>query len=156
MQHPILALAVAAAVASTPHLARTQEVNACDWVANPANILEPWSEFSRSFANGAIRIAVLDTGGEPVCCATHLLVVAPSASDDPPIFRQCFQVSDTGGMGFYDIDFPGITASYDASLGLRIEVPVSRFHDGVGQGKSGMPGQVVLRINQATGTVVLE
>lgn len=149
-------LALAVACTALPLAATAQIVRECDWVGTPANIMEPWEEFSRSFANGAIRIAQLDTGGEPVCCATHLLVLAPSEDDNGPIYRQCFEVSDNSGAGFYDIDFPGIVASYDPRLGLRLEVPVFRYHDGVGLGQPGLPGRIAIRINQATGRVTPE
>lgn len=148
--------ALAVAAAALPFCASAQVINECGWVASPANILEPWSEFSRSYANGAIRIAVLDTGGEPVCCATHLLIIAPSAPDNGPIYRQCFVASAEGGMGFYDIDVPGIIASYDPARGLLLSVPVSYYHDGIGTGAPGIPDRMELRINQATGTVVAE
>lgn len=148
--------ALAVAAAALPFSVQAQEISECGWVANPANILEPWSEFSRSFANGAIRIAVLDTAGEPVCCATHLLIIAPSAPDNGPVYRQCFVASARGSMGFYDIDFKGITASYDPARGLLLSVPVSYYHDGVGTGAPGIPDQIEIRIDQLTGTVVTE
>ena len=147
---------MAVVIAVLPFAAKGQVISECGRVGNPANIMEPWSEFSRSFANGAIRIAMLDTGGEPVCCATHLLIIAPSAPDNGPVYRQCFVASSRAGAGFYDIDFKGITASYDPALGLLLSVPVQHYHDGVGTGAPGIPDRMEIRIDQAVGTVVAE
>ena len=36
-----------------------QEVGECDWRAASAAIAEPWETNTRTFANGAIRLAVL-------------------------------------------------------------------------------------------------
>lgn len=153
MRCPALACLLATVL---PAALPAQIVRECDWVGNPANIMEPWDAFSRSFAGGVIRIAQLDTGGEPVCCATHLLVLAPSEGGNGPIYRQCFVVSDKDGAGFYDIDFPGIMASELPGPGLRLDVPVSRYHDRVGLGEPGVPDRITIRIDPPTGSVALE
>ncbi|MEZ5913976.1 MAG: hypothetical protein R3D84_18515, partial [Paracoccaceae bacterium] len=122
----------AASVAWFPGLASAQVVTECDWVANPANIMEPWEQNARTYANGNIRIAALDTGGEPVCCSMHLLVLSPSGDgSNEPIFRQCRVVSARPGQGFLAVDIPGTTASYDPSRGLLVSVPVGHWHQAV-------------------------
>lgn len=147
---PLVAIA-AALLTALPAAAQTVS-DACDWRASPVNIAEPWEAHSRSFANGAIRIALLDTE-EPACCAFHLLVLSPPGSDEGPGWRQCHIVTDTAeGQGFMTIDFPAITASYDPARGLRLDVPFRRYSD---DGR-GQPGSLAVRINQATGSVVLE
>jgi len=151
MARAILTLAVLLATGAAGAQAVSDD---CDWIASPANIVEPWVDHSRSFANGAIRIALLDTSGEPVCCSMHLLILSPSVGEEGPAYRQCHILSDRAqGVGFHDIDFAGIAASYDPALGLRLEVPVWRYTDGRDRGR---PGQVAVRINQATGSVVVE
>lgn len=150
---PILILAVAA----LPTLAQAQVVTECDWVANPANIMEPWEQNSRTFANGNIRVALLDTGGEPVCCSAHLLVLSPSGDgSDEPVFRQCRVVSARAGEGFFAMDIPGISASYDPARGLLVSVPVAHWHPGVETGQSPIWERMDIRINQATGAVTYE
>ena len=65
---------VAAALLSGTAVA--QEVWECDWRNTASSIFEPWEEFTRTFANGAVRIAVIDMvepGGAPL----HLLVLSP-------------------------------------------------------------------------------
>jgi len=134
--------------------AGAQAIRACDWVGNPAYIVEPWESNTRTFANGAIRLALIDTDGEPVCCPIHLLILAPVGEVEGPAWRACHLLSDGApGIGFNDIDLPGIAASYDPELGLRLEVPVWRYTDGLDRGR---PARVAVRINQATGTVTLE
>lgn len=133
-----------------------QVVSDCDWIANPANIAEPWAEQSQTYASGAIRVALLDTGGEPVCCSAHLLVLAPSSPAEGPVYRQCFVVSGAPGLGFYNIGIAGIEAQYDPALGLLLSVPVFHWHEGVELGQPGIAERMELRINQALGSVVVE
>lgn len=132
-------------------------VEECGWVGSPANILEPWDRFSRTFANGAIRVAQLDTGGEPVCCAQHLLVLAPSGNgSDGPVWRQCLVVSADSGQGFYEVDVAGITASYNPAKGLLLSVPVADWSDDLPDGAPPVFRPIGVRINQATGVVAIE
>lgn len=133
-----------------------QVVAECDWIASPAHIAEPWADNTRSYANGAIRVARLDTGGEPVCCSAHLLVLAPSSPAEGPVYRQCFVVSGAPGLGFHDIGIAGIEASYDPARGLLLSVPVFHWHEGVERGDPGIAERMELRINQALGHVVVE
>ena len=44
------------ASAVLPLSAVAQVVSDCDWIANPANIAEPWETNSRTYANGTIRV----------------------------------------------------------------------------------------------------
>src|SRR5690606_20380504 len=71
---------LATALALLAPAAMAQVITDCDWIGNPANIAEPWEINTRTFANGNIRVARLDTGGEPVCCASHLLILSPSGN----------------------------------------------------------------------------
>ncbi|MCB1407243.1 MAG: hypothetical protein KDK01_13575 [Rhodobacteraceae bacterium] len=147
----------ALAAFATPSLAVAQVITACDWVGSPANIVEPWDINTRSFANGAIRVGWLDTGGEPVCCSSHLLILSPSGDGrDEPAYRQCLVASAQPGSGFYAVDVPGITASYDPALGLLLSVPIGHWHSGMETGAGPIPDRMEIRINQATGNVSFE
>lgn len=141
-----------AAMLAMPAVAQAQVIRDCGRVGNPAAIVEPWAENTRSFANGAIRIALLDTGGEPACCSVHLLVLIPTPPQDGPVTRQCLVLSAEEEMGFFDIGFSGIGASYDPAQGLALDIPVFRFLDGI----DSIPDHTRLRISQAHGTVVIE
>ena len=132
-------------------------ISECDWPANLRNIVEPWDKHTRTFANGNIRIAHVDTDGEPVCCSSYLAILAPSGSDVALESRQCRLLTNGNQIsGFSWIRFQDITASYDAGLGLLISVPVDRY-DFEGQSTSGtVPDTVHIRINQATGDIYTE
>lgn len=136
--------------------ATAQVVADCDWLGAAANIPEPWEVHSRTFANGAIRVAAADPG-EPACCAVHLMVLSPSGDGrDDPVWRQCRVVSASEGLGFFTVDVPGITASYDPAKGLLLSVPVEHW---LGEGTAGpvaVPDRMEVRINQATGSVTVE
>jgi hypothetical protein len=141
-------------------IAAAQVVVDCDtesWIASPANIFEPWEEHTRTFANGNIRIAHLDTGGEPVCCASHIMVLSPFGQGaDWPVYLQCRLISDGAGAGFFWAEIAAAQASYDPARGLLVSIPVQRWHQGVESGEPARPGTLRVRINQATGGVTLE
>jgi hypothetical protein len=148
-----------AAAFALPVPALGQVVQDCQdsgYVVSPANLVEPWSTHSRTFANGAIRIAVLDTGGEPACCSAHLLVLYPAGGRDEPDYRACVVISGTPGLGFLWVDIPGTTASYDPARGLLLSVPVTHWHDGVELGRPGIVERMEVRVNQAAQTVEVE
>lgn len=133
-----------------------QDCAASGYVVSPANLVEPWATHSRTYAEGAIRIAVLDTGGEPACCSAHLLVLYPAGGQDGPEYRACAVVSATKGLGFLWVDIPGTTASYDPVRGLLLSVPVTHWHDGVELGRPGIVERMEVRVNQAAQTVEVE
>lgn len=142
---------------SVPVMAHAQVVTECGWIGAPANIMEPWDVNSRTFANGNIRVAWVDTGGEPVCCSSHLMVLSPSGNgSDGPVYRQCRVVSAQPGQGFYSVNIPGIVASYDPSRGLLLSVEVGHWHQGMETGAPPILDRMDIRINQATGSVTYE
>lgn len=147
--------AAALSLLATPAMA--QVITDCDWIGNPGNIVEPWDQNSRTFANGAIRVAWLDTGGEPACCSSHLLILSPNGDGSAePIFRQCRIASASPGMGFYGLDIQRITADYDPARGLLLSLPVFHWHQGVENGAPPIEERMEIRINQATGAVTAE
>lgn len=147
----------AATALSLPVLASAQAITACDWIGTAANIVEPWEVNSRTFANGDIRVAWVDTGGEPVCCSSHLMILSPSGDgSDEPSYRQCVVASAGPGMGFYSIDVPGIRARYDPAKGLSLSVPIGHWHEAIEGGVGPIPDQMEILINQATGAVVFD
>jgi hypothetical protein len=83
---------------------------------------------TKSYSEGKIRIANVDTDGEPVCCSSHLLVLIPS----PEIGSQCFAVSQKAAKGsesprgFNSIEF-----------GLLLNVPYTLYNPDGGRGKAG-------------------
>ena len=149
---PLAALALAAALAGT---AEAQVLQDCEVLDSITAVVEPWEEATRSYANGAIRVVHLDTDGEPVCCSSHLAIVAPTGEPELP-FRQCRLLSDADGFtGFLDVRIAEIASSYDPAKGLLLTVPVDRY-DGEKGARADGPFPLRVRINQATGAITLE
>jgi hypothetical protein len=142
--------AIAAVVfATTAHAEPT--LSACEGQARVDSIIEPWSENTRTFANGAIRIVGLDTA-EPACCSFQMAIIAPDPNDEMGL-SQCLTLNDGGEWtGFQFVDIAGTESSYDPGKGLLLSVPVKRYVDGI----NSIQAVVDIRINQATGSVVIE
>ena len=149
-QH-LAATAAALLVTGSALAAPTLTLCADSGPARVDSIIEPWSESTRTFANGAIRITGLDTG-EPACCSYHLAIMAPDPREENwP--RQCLVLNDGGEWtGFQFVDVGRTQSSYDPSKGLLLSVPVERYIDGLQSTKL----VVDIRINQATGEVTIE
>lgn len=114
------------AALSFPSASQSQEVADCDWRSSAAAIIEPWDTYSRSFANGDVRIAVLDAI-EPGLAPLHLLVLSPPF--DELGARQCKIVTLKGTRGFADMNFEALDASYDPAVGLIFTLPVRIFEN---------------------------
>ncbi|WP_238366813.1 hypothetical protein [Mesobacterium pallidum] len=136
----------AAALALAPVLAQAQEVQPCDWQASAWNLAEPWEENIRTFANGAVRLALLDTI-EPAAAAFHLLILSPPYAELGD--RQCRTIGYQGA-GFSGADFAALTAGYDPAVGLIFTLPV-QVYDADTAGFVGRALRVTL--NQATGAI---
>ena len=149
-----LAATVLGLFIATPALAVTVSDCNDDSMANVRNIAEPWDKNTRAFANGNVRVALIDTGGEPVCCSMHLLILAPSVPNvegmDP--YRNCFMVHNKGQMGFVAIDFARLIGRYEAGKGLLITFPYELYNEG----NPGPKGVARVRVNVAKGTVAVE
>lgn len=158
MRSVFLGLTIAGITATLSGTTFAQEaISQCDWPANLRNIVEPWEQNTRTFANGNIRIAHVDTSGEPVCCSSYLAILAPTGSEEVLDSRQCALLTDGEQLsGFTWIDFPAITASYDPGLGLLLTVPVERYDFQGTQNGGTLPGIVNIRINQANGDITTE
>lgn len=140
-----------------PVVADAQVITECDWQAQIANIMEPWDANTRTYANGNIRLVVVDTGGEPVCCSSHLVVLSPSGDgSDGPVYRQCRVASVQPGEGFYSINLSNAAARYDPTRGLSVSFEVGHWHQGMENGAPAIPDRMEILINQATGAVTTE
>ena len=129
--------------------AAAQSVLDCSgWQASARNIPEPWQDNSRTFANGDIRVTLLDTI-EPAAGAFYLIVIAPPW--DELGSRTCAIIaSDEGGMGLAGIFFDQLGASYDPGIGLTLRVPVQLFAPATGGFD---PAILAVVINQSTGVI---
>jgi len=124
-----------------------QEAFECEWQARADAIVEPWEKNSRTFANGDVRLALLDNI-EPAAGAFHVLVLSPPF--DELGGRQCRTVSMADGIGFSGADFSTLTARYEPSVGLIFQMDVRRFlpdQDSFGD------ALLTFTLNQATGHI---
>jgi hypothetical protein len=132
-------LAVPICLSSLPALAA--EITPCDWRASSAALVEPWEDNSRSFANGAIRVALLDTV-EPAAAAFHLLILTPPYTALGE--RQCHVISAAEDMGYLSLDFAALNADYDPATGLTLDLPGERY-----EGEAVLPVTLTVRIDQS-------
>lgn len=136
----------ALAVLATP--AAAQDVIACDWQASAWNLAEPWEDNSRTFSNGAVRIAKLDVG-EPAFGGFFLLVLSPPYGELGE--RQCRVLTFPETSGFAGIDFDRLEAAYDPSVGLMFTVPVRVF--AMTDAVEPVGAMLKFSLNQATGAI---
>lgn len=118
---PVLTLAASISFAMP---AAAQEVMPCDWQASAQSIVEPWSENSRLFANGDVRVTNLDTI-EPAVAFAYLMIQSPPY--DELDGRQCVVVGHGASGGFAGLDFDSLVAGYDPAVGLIFEVVVQVY-----------------------------
>lgn len=145
------ALLLLAAMACGFGRAEAASVGACEHLDRISFL----AEGPRAFSNGKIRVALVDTDGEPVSGSVHVLVFIPEES----IGSRCFAISRTsasdGGsaLGFYEVAWARLKASYDAERGLLIVLPYSLY-----DGSGGRPaGDLRIRIDlRGEGSVRLE
>jgi len=149
MRGPMMIVIAGALFAATPALA--VQVRECDETAHPQSIMEPWEKNTRSFYNGNVRVALMDTGGEPVCCSMHLLILAPDRTDELG-GRLCRLVGSREALGFAGIDFARLTTRYDQGRGLLITFPYQLYVDGI----RNRTGVARVRVNLDKGTVAAE
>lgn len=101
--------------------AAAQEVSDCgDYRTDARNIPEPWEASTRSFANGDVRLVLLDTI-EPAAAPYHLMILSPPY--DEVGGRQCKVLSRENQSGWAGMDFDQLEAGYDPALGLSFTLP---------------------------------
>lgn len=124
-----------------------QVAQPCDWQTRADNIVEPWEQNTATFAEGAVRLALLDTA-EPAAAAFYLLILHPPY--DELGLRTCTTVGLDENLGYAGMDFEAMEAEYDPALGLkftlpaRIYLPEQSFQNGT---------QLQITVNQSTGDV---
>lgn len=143
MRHVIPALLLA----SLPHVSAAQEVSACDTRANVDAIVEPWAQNSRTFANGDVRLALIDTI-EPAAGAYFLLILHPPRTDLGE--RRCTLIGFDHGIGYATLGFSELEAGYAPVRGLTFSLPGRLYLP-----ESGFTNSLILHatLNQATGEV---
>lgn len=101
--------------------AAAQELSDCgDWRTDARNIPEPWEASTRSFANGDVRLVLMDTI-EPAAAPYHLMILSPPF--DEVGGRQCKVLSRENQSGWAGIVFEQLEAGYDPARGLTFTLP---------------------------------
>lgn len=132
---------------ATPAFA--QEIGTCDdWRSSVALLAEPWEENSRVFAEGAVRLALIDTF-EPAAAAFHLVILSPPY--DELGFGQCKLVSGADGMGFAGLDVAATEAAYDPAKGLMFTIPATRW---LAETDTYEDAVLQVTLNQSSGEIV--
>jgi hypothetical protein len=108
---------------------------------------EPWEANTRLFANGEIRLVVLDTV-EPAAGAFHLVILHPPR--DTLGIPMCSMVSAAEGLGFGGMDLRPAEAAYDPARGLTVALPVSVYDP---DSADFFDRTLSVTINQASGQV---
>lgn len=145
MTRPYLAALLAAFL---PGAAVAQEIGACDdWRSSVAMLAEPWEENTRIFANGEVRLALIDTF-EPAAAAFHLIILSPPY--DELGFGQCARVSGAEGSGFAGLDVAATKADYDPAKGLMFTIPATRW---IMETDTYVDAVLTVTLNQATGAI---
>ncbi|SMX39802.1 hypothetical protein [Octadecabacter ascidiaceicola] len=138
---------IAATFLASPLAAQT--AFPCNWQARADNIVEPWEDNIATFANGAVRVALLDTI-EPAAAAYYLLVLHPPL--DEMAGRSCTTVGLDDGLGYAGMFFSELDASYDPATGLTLQIPAVIYLP-----EQSFQNAVLLSIaiNQSTGDVTV-
>lgn len=124
-----------------------QTVENCEWQAAARYLVEPWGQNTATFANGKVRLALLDTV-EPAAGGFHVLVLSPPYNEIGD--RQCRTVGMQPGIGFSGVDFESLSSSYSPETGLRFELNVRRY---VPEEDLFAPGVLMMTVNQSTGSI---
>lgn len=144
MRYILLALTIFFAAPATAQVA-----SGCDWRARADAIVEPWEDNTATFANGAVRVALLDVA-EPAAAAYYLLILHPPV--DSVAGRTCTVIGLSENLGYSAIFFNELEALYDAAVGLTFLIPAishlpeEDFHYSV---------LLSIGVNQASGEVTV-
>jgi hypothetical protein len=129
-----------------PLAVTAQEIGECDWRAAAQAIAEPWEANTRTFANGDIRLTIMDVM-EPAAGPVHLMILSPPFEDGG---RQCRVMSLQDTMGFANLTLEGAKAAYDPAIGLSVTLRARRW---LPDTDSYTDATLTVMINQTTGTI---
>jgi hypothetical protein len=128
--------------------AQALDVSDCDWKANAQGLVEPWQDNTRLFANGTVRLALVDTI-EPAAGAFYILVFSPPENELGE--RLCQAVGITSSVGFSDVGFQKLKTNFDPAIGLIFDVSVNVFDAETGK----FPEKALnFTLNMATGKIM--
>lgn len=112
-------------------------------------IPEPWEINTRTFANGDVRLTLLDTW-DPANYAVHLMITYVDPERHESEGRACVIVSDAATRGFQNMSLLGMAAGYDPATGLTFSIETERYN---ASDETGDHGVLNVILNRATGQV---
>lgn len=124
-----------------------QSISECNIRANASFLAEPWEDNTATFADGAVRLAVIDMK-ELAGAPAYLLILSPPLNEVGE--RQCRIVEAQPHFGFYSIDLAHIVEEYDPATGLTLRIPVTDYTDGP---RNPPPFPLTVTIDQSTGEI---
>lgn len=130
--------------------ANAQSVGPSGWQASALALVEPWEDTTALFANGAVRLAAIDTV-DPASAAAYLLVLSPPLGELGE--QQCRIVWFTDQFGFAAIYFDAVKSDDDPEVGLNFALPVRNIDAPTSFSNSAI---LLLELNQATGEMTAE
>ena len=146
----VLIAATFAVALSAPAFAVS--VRDCDGTTDSLrNIAEPWSKNTKQFYNNQVRVTLVDTGGEPVCCSSHLVVIFPTV-EEPGGYNECKLIESNESSGFLQIGFDKLVAKYDPKKGLTMTFLYMTYVDGI----KDKPGNAKIRLDLKAGKIIVE
>jgi hypothetical protein len=125
-----------------------QQVRFCDDRADLEAVPEPWVEYTRTFANGNVRAALVNAL-EPAQAPFFLVVLHPPRDEYGA--RTCSMIGSSDSYGYTWLDFHALHAEYDPSLGLSLTLP-ARLKTAGGEGTERL--HLTVTLNQTTGKVI--
>ncbi|GFE66403.1 hypothetical protein [Litoreibacter roseus] len=132
-------------VAFCPLSVAAMDIARCDTRMQVTNVAEPWDKFTRTYANGDVRLVVIDTI-EPAAGSVYLVVLSPPR--DTLGRRQCRRISPVETLGFGGLNLDRVHSDYDPAVGLTVTMPAQTF-----DGFEFLDRQLSVVINQATGDI---
>ncbi|MGZ9809442.1 hypothetical protein ACXN5S_03165 [Pseudoroseicyclus sp. H15] len=113
------ATALFTALALLPQTAFAFGAEPCAGRVGIDSIVEPWAESTATFANGEVRVALIDFT-EPAGGPVHLAIISPPR--DELGLRQCRLITRDGVFGWSNLDFSTLEAAYDPATGLTFTI----------------------------------
>lgn len=108
----------------------------------------------KEYYQGAVKVFLVDTLGEPACCSSSLVIYLPKLNAELAGESECYWVVNAQQMGFMSIDFKKIKSDYNPLEGLTLAFPYSLYSDIYGEQKRPTPysrvGKIIINLVEGT------
>lgn len=115
-------------------------------------IPEPWEANTRTFANGDVRLTLLDMW-DPANYAVRLMITYVDPERHESEGRACVIISDTDQYGFQNMSLLDMAAGYDPTTGLTFSIETERYDVATETVDHGVLNVI---LNRATGQVMAD